>query len=469
MAEAPKYDLVVIGSGPGGYVAAIRAGQLGLKTAIIEKDDKFGGTCLHVGCIPTKDLLLSADVYDYVKNAKEFGIVAKDVSVDWPGIIARKTKVVTKLAKGVEFLLKKNKVEMIRGLAKIAGPGKISVTDPKGVTQEVTAKNIVLATGSEARMLPGLELDGKTLLTNKEILNLPAIPKSMVIIGAGAVGVEFASIFQRFGTKVTVLEMLPRAVPLEDEEISAELEKSLKHQGIAIQTQAKVAKVTKTATGVTLEYTVGDGKPQTLEAETCLVAVGRVPNTANLGLEKTRVKLERGFVKTNGFLQTYESGIYANGDIVANSPLLAHVASMEGIVAVTHAAGKHAEAINHRQIPNCTYTEPEVASVGLTERLAREAGHKVKIGKFPYAAVSKAAILGVREGFVKVVSDEKYGEILGVHIIGPRATETIAEAVMAMRLEGTVDDIAHTIHAHPTLAEAVGEAAHAAVDWPIHI
>ncbi len=469
MAEAPKFDLVVIGSGPGGYVAAIRSGQLGLKTAIIEKDDKWGGTCLHVGCIPTKDLLLSADVYDYVKNAKEFGIVAKDTGVDWPGIIARKTKVVTKLAKGVEFLLKKNKVEMIRGFAKIAGPGKISVSDSKGTTQEITAKNIVLATGSEARMIPGLEADGKTILTNKEILNLPAIPKSMVIIGAGAVGVEFASIFERFGTKVTVLEMLPRAVPLEDEEISAELEKSLKHQGIAIQTQAKVAKVTKTANGVTVEYTVADGKPQTLEAETCLVAVGRAPNTANIGLEKTKVKVERGFVKTNGFMQTDEPGIYAIGDIVANSPLLAHVASMEGIVAVTHAAGKHAEAINHRQIPNCTYTEPEVASVGLTERLAREAGHKVKIGKFPYMAVSKAAILGVREGFVKVVSDEKYGEILGVHIIGPRATETIAEAVMAMRLEGTVDDIAHTIHAHPTLAEAVGEAAHAAVDWPIHI
>jgi dihydrolipoamide dehydrogenase len=469
LAETPKYDLVVIGSGPGGYVAAIRAGQLGLKTAIIEKDDKFGGTCLHVGCIPTKDLLLSADVYDYVKNAKEFGIVAKDVSVDWPAILARKTKVVTKLAKGVEFLLKKNKVDLIRGLGKLSGPDKISVTDPKGAVQEITAKNIVLATGSEARMLPGLEPDGKTLLTNKEILSLPAIPKSMVIIGAGAVGVEFASIFQRFGTKVTVLEMLPRAVPLEDEEISAELEKSLKHQGIAIQTQAKVAKVTKTANGITVEYTVADGKPQTIEAETCLVAVGRAPNTANLGLEKTRVKLERGFVKTNGFLQTDEPGVYAIGDIVADSPLLAHVASMEGIVAVTHAAGKHAEPINHRQIPNCTYTEPEVASVGLTERLAREAGHKVKIGKFPYAAVSKAAILGAREGFVKVVSDEKYGEILGVHIIGPRATETIAEAVMAMRLEGTVDDIAHTIHAHPTLAEAIGEAAHAAVDWAIHI
>jgi len=469
LADALQYDLVVIGSGPGGYVAAIRSGQLGLKTAIVEKDDKFGGTCLHVGCIPTKDLLLNADVYDYFKNAKEFGIVCKEFSLDWPAILARKTKVVTKLAKGVEFLLKKNKVDMIRGLGKLSGPGKISVTDPQGAVREIAAKNIVLATGSEARLLPGLEADGKTVLTNKEILNLPAIPKSMVIIGAGAVGVEFASIFQRFGTKVTVLEMLPRAVPLEDEEISAELEKSLKHQGIAIHTRAKVAKVAKAANGVTVEYTVDDANPQTAEAETCLVAVGRAPNTANLGLEKTRVKLERGFVKTDGFMQTGEPGVYAIGDIVADSPLLAHVASMEGIVAVTHAAGKHAEPINHRQIPNCTYTEPEVASVGMTERQAREAGHKVKIGKFPYAAVSKAAILGAREGFVKVVSDEKFGEILGVHIIGPRATETIAEAVMAMRLEGTVDDIAHTIHAHPTLAEGMGEAAHAAVDWAIHI
>ncbi len=469
MAEAPAYDLVVIGSGPGGYVAAIRSGQLGLKTAIIEKDDKWGGTCLHVGCIPTKDLLLNADVYDYFKNAKEFGIVCKEFSLDWPAILARKTKVVTKLAKGVEFLLKKNKVDMIRGFAKLSGAGKISVTDPKGVVQDIAARNIVLATGSEARLLPGVEVDGKTIVTNKEILSLPAFPKSMIIIGAGAVGVEFASIFQRFGTKATVLEMLPRTVPLEDEEISAELEKSLKKQGIAMQTQAKVVSVAKTANGVKVEYAVGDAKSQTLEAETCLVAVGRAPNTANIGLEKTRAKLERGFVKTNGFMQTDEPGVYAIGDIVADSPLLAHVASMEGIVAVTHAAGKHAEPINHRQIPNCTYSEPEVASVGLTERQAREAGHKVKIGKFPYAADSKAAILGAREGFVKVVSDENYGEILGVHMIGPRATETIAEAVMAMRLEGTVDDIAHTIHAHPTLAEGMGEAAHAAVDWAIHI
>ncbi len=469
MAETPKYDLVVIGSGPGGYVAAIRAGQLGLKTAIIERDDKFGGTCLHVGCIPTKDLLLNAEVYDYFKNGKEFGIVCKEFTLDWPAMLARKTKVVTRLAKGVEFLLKKNKVDMIRGFGKLSGPGKITVTDPKGAAQEISAKNIVLATGSEARMLPGLEPDAKTVLTNKEILSLPALPKSMVIIGAGAVGVEFASIFYRFGTKITVLEMLPRVVPLEDEEISAELEKSLKHQGIAIQTHAKVAKVAKTGNGVTVEYTVGNANPQILEAETCLVAVGRAPNTASMGLEKTRVKLDRGFVQTDGFMQTAEPGVYAIGDIVAGRPLLAHVASMEGIVAVTHAAGKHAEPINPQQIPNCTYTEPEVASVGMTERQAREAGYKLKIGKFPYAAVSKAAILGAREGFIKVVSDERYGEILGVHIIGPRATETIAEAVMAMRLEGTVDDIAHTIHAHPTLAEGMGEAAHAAVDWAIHI
>ena len=469
MAEAPRYEVVVIGSGPGGYVAAIRSAQLGMKTAIVEKDEKFGGTCLHVGCIPTKSLLLNAEVYDYFKNAREFGIICKDFSFDWQAIMARKAKVVTKLSKGVELLLRKNHVDTVRGFAKLAGSGKISVTDSKGATQEVSAKNIVLATGSEARLLPGLEPDGKRILTNKEILSLPEIPKSLVIIGAGAVGVEFASIFHRFGSKVTVLEMLPRTVPLEDEEISAELEKSFRHQSIAIVTLAKVEKVAKTARGISVEYAVGDGKPQALEADVCLVAVGRAPNTANIGLEKTRVELERGFVKVNGTMQTDEPGVYAIGDIVAASPLLAHVASMEGIVAVTHAAGKPAEPINYRQIPNCTYCEPEIGSVGLTERQAREAGRKLKIGKFPFAAVSKAAILGAREGFVKVVSDERYGEILGVHIIGPRATETIAEAVMAMRLEGTVDDIAHAIHAHPTLAEALGEAAHAAVDWPIHI
>ncbi len=469
MAETAKYDIVIVGSGPGGYVAAIRAGQLGLKTLVVEKDDKLGGTCLHVGCIPTKDLLLNADVYDYFKNGKEFGIVSKEFSIDWAAIQARKTKVVTKLSKGIEFLFKKNKVETLQGYGRLAGPGRITVTDAKGQKRELQAAKVVLATGSEAKTFAGFEPDGKTILTNKEILALPALPKSMVIMGAGAVGVEFASIFHRFGVKVTILEMLPRAVPLEDEEISAELEKSFRHQGIALETQAKVEKATKTATGISVSYTRPDGKPQSIEAETLLVAVGRSPNTQNVGLEGTRAKLERGFLKVDPYMQTDEPGVYAIGDIVASSPLLAHVASREGIVAVTHAAGKPVEPINYGQIPNCTYCEPEVSSVGMTERQAREKGHKVRIGKFPFAANSKATILGAREGFVKVVSDEKYGEILGVHMIGPRVTEMIAEAVVAMRLEGTVEDLAYAIHPHPTLTEAVMEAAHAAHDWPIHI
>jgi dihydrolipoamide dehydrogenase len=460
---------VIIGSGPGGYVAAIRAGQLGLKTLVVEKDDKFGGTCLQVGCIPTKDLLLNAEVYDYFKNAKEYGIVCKEFSIDWAAIQARKAKVVTKLVKGIEFLFKKNKVENMQGYGRLTGPGRITVTDAKGQTQEIQAPKIVLATGSEAKTFPGFEPDEKTILTNKEILALEAIPGSMVIMGAGAVGVEFASIFHRFGTKVTILEMLPRAVPLEDEEISAELEKSFRRQGIAIETQAKVEKATKTANGVAVSYTGADGKSQAIEAETLLVAVGRSPNTQGVGLEKTRVKLERGFVKVDQYMQTDEPGVYAIGDIVANSPLLAHVASMEGIVAVTHAAGKPADPINYTQVPNCTYCEPEISSVGLTERQAREAGHKVRVGKFPFGGNSKASILGAREGFVRMVCDEKYGEILGVHMIGPRVTELVAEATVALRLEGTALDLSHAIHPHPTLSEAMMEAAHAAVDWAIHI
>jgi dihydrolipoamide dehydrogenase len=460
--------MVIIGSGPGGYVAAIRAGQLGLKTLIIEKDDKFGGTCLHVGCIPTKALLLNAEIYDYFKNAKEYGIVCKEFSIDWAAIQARKAKVVTKLAKGIEFLFKKNKVESMQGYGRLAGPGRITVTDAKGQTREIQAPKIVLATGSEAKTFPGFEPDGKTILTNKEILALKAIPRSLVVMGAGAVGVEFASIFHRFGTKVTILEMLRRAVPLEDEEISSELEKSFRRQGITIETQAKVEKATKTANGVAVSYIGADGKSQAIEAETLLVAVGRSPNTQGVGLEKTRVKLERGFVKVDQYMQTDEPGVYAVGDIVANSPLLAHVGSMEGIVAVTHAAGKPVEPINYTQVPNCTYCEPEISSVGLTERQAREAGHKVRVGKFPFAGNSKAGILGAREGFVKMVCDEKYGEILGVHMIGPRVTELVAEATVAMRLEGTALDLSHAIHPHPTLSEAMMEAAHAVEGLAIH-
>ncbi len=469
LADTAKYDLIVIGSGPGGYVAAIRAGQLGLRTALVERDERVGGTCLLVGCIPTKDLLLNAEVLDYFKNAKEYGIICKEFSVDWAAVQARKNRVVARLVKGVEFLLKKNHVEIVRGVGRLEGPGRVSVSDSKGQAREIQAAKIILATGSEAKTFPGFEPDGKSILTNKEILDLKGIPKSMVVMGAGAVGVEFASIFHRFGTQVTILEMLPRAVPLEDEEISAELEKAFRKQGIAVHTQAKVEKAAKTAKGVSVDYVGADGKPQKVEAEALLVAVGRAPNTQGMGLEKTRVKLERGFVQTNPYMQTDEPGVYAIGDIVANSLLLAHVGSMEGIVAATHAAGKPAEPINYHQIPNCTYTEPEISSVGLTENQARDAGHKVRVGKFPFAGNSKATILGAREGFVKIVSDEKFGEILGVHMIGPRVTELIAEAVVAMRLEGTAMDLTHAIHPHPTLSEAMLEAFHAVEDLPIHI
>jgi dihydrolipoamide dehydrogenase len=466
--ETPQYDFVVIGSGPGGYVAAIRAAQLGLKTAIVEKDDKFGGTCLHWGCIPTKALLFDAEVYDTFKNAREFGIECKQFALDWDAVQARKNKIVTKLAKGVEFLLKKNKVETIAGYGRLAGGGRISVTDAKGKTRKVQAASIVLATGSEAKMLPGLAADGKAVFTNKEVLGLKKIPKSMAIIGAGAVGVEFASIFSRLGTDVTLIEMLPRIVPLEDEEVSAELERAFRKQGIAIHTGAKVQEA-RSGRAASLTFEARDGKAVAIEAETLLVAVGRAPNTADVGLDKTRIQAERGFIPVDGFMRTAEPGLYAIGDIVASSPLLAHVGHAEGIVAATHAAGRPAEPINYQQVPNCTYCEPEVSSVGLTERQAREAGFKVKIGKFPFSANSKADILGVRAGFVKIVSDETYGEILGAHMIGPRVTEMIAEAVLALRLEATAEDLAHTIHPHPTLTEAVLEAAHAAHDWAIHI
>jgi dihydrolipoamide dehydrogenase len=469
LASAPEYDIAIIGSGPGGYVAAIRAGQLGMRTVLVEKDDKFGGTCLHVGCIPTKALLFNVEVYEYFRNAKEYGIDCKGFVLDWPSVQARKNKIVKRISKGVEFLLKKNRVETLQGYGRLAGPGRIAVTDGKGQAREVAAKNIILATGSEAKMLAGLVPDGKTILTNREVLDLEEIPKSMVVIGAGAVGVEFASIYHHLGTKVTILEMLPRAVPLEDEEISAELEKAFRKQGIAVYTQAKVEKATKTAKGVAVGFSTAEGKTQTLEAETLLLAVGRAPNTQELGLESTRVKMDRGFLQVDPYMQTDEPGVYAIGDVVAGSPLLAHVASREGIVAVTHAAGKEVEPIDYRQVPNCTYCEPEIASVGLTERQAREAGHAVRVGKFPFSANSKAGVLGTREGWVKIVSEERYGEILGVHMIGPRVTESIAEAVVAMRLEATALDLADTIHAHPTLAEAVREAAEGVYGMSIDI
>ena len=469
MTDPSRYDVVILGSGPGGYVAAIRAGQLGLKTAVVEKDPQLGGTCLHVGCIPTKALLFNAEVLDLFRNATAFGINCQGFSLDWAAVQARKDRIVRKLSKGIEYLFKKNKVEWITGRGSIAGPGSVEVETADGKTARVETKHIVLATGSEAKLLPGMEADEKAVLTNREVLDLKEIPKSMVIVGAGAVGVEFASLFSRFGTKVTLVEMLPRIVPLEDEEVSRELAKALEKQGIAVSSGATVSQVTHTGHTVAVGFSTSDGHEQQVQAEKLLVAVGRAPNTQGVGLENTRANVEKGFVKTNQFLQTEEPGLYAIGDIVAGSPLLAHVAEAEGIVAVTHASGKAVEPINYRQIPNCTYCEPQVASVGLSERQAREEGRAVKVGKFPFAANSKAAILGRGEGFVKIVSEEHYGEILGVHIIGPSATEMIAEAVMAMRLEGTVLDLAHTVHAHPTLSESMLEAAHAVHKMTINL
>ena len=454
---ADELDLVILGSGPGGYVAAIRAAQWGLRTAVVEKDDRLGGTCLNVGCIPTKALLFNAEVYDAVMRGKEFGIECGEVKLHFEAVQERTAKVILKHNKGLEYLFKKHRIEKVRGFGKLQGGGRIQVSGPDG-ERELRAKNIILATGSEASMLPGMEADEERVLTNRGILRLRERPQSLLIIGAGAVGVEFASIYHRFGSKVTVVEMLPRILPLADEEISRELEKSLKKQGIQVLTGARVKSLKKKGEAVEVEVTQGSAT-KTLQAQLALVAVGRKPNTANIGLEKTQVETERGFVKADKFMQTAEPGIYAIGDIVAGAPQLAHAASMEGIVAVGKICGKQVPPMNHRHVPDCIYSEPQVAGVGLTEAKAREEGYAVKVGKFPFLANSKASILGSHEGFVKLVCDEKYGEILGAHLIGPMVTEMIAEVALAMRLEVTVEDIMYTVHAHPTLSEALMDAA----------
>ncbi|MCS7023578.1 MAG: dihydrolipoyl dehydrogenase [Bryobacteraceae bacterium] len=454
-----SYDLVIIGSGPGGYSAAVRASQYGLKTAIIEKDPKLGGCCLHVGCIPTKALLHTAEIYTRMLHGAEEGLVCDNPRLDYPKVVDHKQKIVDKHAKGVEFLMRRGKIDVLRGYGKLLGKGKIELSTEKG-PQIIEAKNIILATGSEARMLPGLSPDD-TILTNIEILNLRTVPKSLLVIGAGAVGVEFASIFNRFGTKVTIVEMLPRLVPVEDEEVSKELERYFKKTGIRCETGAKTQDIQKTAAGVKATVTLSNGKTEVMEAEKILIAIGRRPNTDRIGLENTKIELDRGYVKVGPMQQTAEPGVYAIGDIVAGTPQLAHVATMEGMIAVAHIAGKPATPINKNRIPGATYTEPGIGSVGMTEAQAKAAGFKVKIGKFPFVGNSKASIVGLHDGFVKVVADEKFGEILGVHIIGYHAYELIAEAVAAMEAEATVDTMRNTIHAHPTLYEAVGEAFHA--------
>ncbi len=455
--EKVSYDLIVIGSGPGGYSAAIRAGQYGLKTALVEKQAKLGGTCLLVGCIPTKALLQTADVWERFVHADKEGIQCENPRLDYPKVKERKDGIVNKHSNGVGMLLKRAKVERISGYATLKGQGRVEVKSDAGV-QTLEAKNIIIATGSEARMLPGLQPDPETILTNIEILNLTEVPKNLIIIGAGAVGVEFASIFRRFGTEVVVIEMLPRIVPVEDEDVSKELDRAFRKQKIRVETGARAENIQKAGKCVRVTLTTKDGKQEQLEAEKLLVAVGRKPNTENIGLENTRVELDRGFIKVGPYQETGEPGIYAIGDVVAGTPQLAHVATMEGMIAVAHMAGKPATPINKNRIPGCTYTEPGIGSVGLTEAQARAQGFQVRVGRFPFAGNSRATILGKHEGFIKVVSDEKYGEILGVHIIGPEAFELIAEAVTAMNAEATVQTMMQTIHAHPTLYEAVGEA-----------
>lgn len=403
------YDVVVVGSGPGGYSAAVRAGQYGLKTALIERQPRLGGTCLLVGCIPTKSLLHSADVWDYFKNPEAQGIECKDARLNYPRILDKKNKIVAKHSKGIEFLMRKNKVEIIRGNAKLLGGGRIEVTSDLG-SKTVQGSNIILATGSEARMLPGLQPDGNLILTNIEILDMAAIPKTIGIIGAGAVGVEFASIFSRFGAKVTILEMLPRAVPVEDEEISKELEKVFKKAGIRIETGAKAENIRRNAASVSLDVTLANGNKEAMEFDKLLVAVGRKPNTEGCGLENTKAEIDRGFVKVNYAQQTAEPHLYAIGDVVAGTPQLAHVATAEGMIAVASIAGKPINPINRNRIPGATYTDPGIGSVGLTEAQARAQGFKVKVGKFPFVGNSKATILDKHDGFVKVIADERFGK-----------------------------------------------------------
>ncbi len=463
------YDVAIIGSGPGGYTAAIRGGQLGLKVALIEKTPKLGGTCLHVGCIPTKALLFNAEIWDHLKHAADYGIDGIGTpTLNWANVLKRKDAIVTKHTKGLEFLMKKNKVTVISGYGRLTGPAlngmhTVALSDVgEGAATELKAKHVILATGSEAKTIFGLAPDDR-ILTNIEMLSVPEPPKSLIVIGAGAVGMEFSSIFRSFGTEVTLVEFLPRVVPVEDEEISKEITRLFKKRGIDINTGANVEKIEKTETAVKVTWTGANGKAVEKEAEKVLVAVGRAPRTDNVGIEKTKIELDRGFVKVNEAQETAEPGVFAVGDIVAGLPQLAHVAGMSGIVAVTRIAGRTFRPVRRDRIPGATYTEPQIGSVGLTEAQAREKGYEVKVGKFPFAGNSKATILGNHDGFVKIVADAKYGEILGVHILGPQATELIAEAVAVLELEGTVEELMFTIHAHPTLAESMLDA-YAAVE-----
>jgi dihydrolipoamide dehydrogenase len=453
------FDVVVVGGGPAGYTCAIRASQYGLKAALIDANDRLGGTCLLWGCIPTKAMLFTAEIWDHLKHADRYGIDVTETKLNWKAVLARKDDVITRHTKGLDFLMKKNKITTFKGYGRLTGGAKdgihsVEVKQADGKIQQVKAKKVVLATGSDARMLPGYTAD-ETIMTNYEILKIDQMPKSLVVIGSGAVGVEFASIFKSFGAEVTILEVLPRVVPAEDEDIGKELLRLYKKRGFDVNLSVKDTKIEKNKDGALVSFTDANGKPQTRQAEKVLIAVGRAPRTYDVGLDKTNIKPDRGFLMTNEWMETTEPGVYAIGDIVGGLPQLAHVGSMAGLVVAARMAGKFAKPVNRTRIPGCTYCDPQIASVGLTEAQAKEKGFQVKVGKFPFVGNSKATILDAHDGFVKVVSDAKYGEILGVHIIGPYATEIIAEAVTALELEATVEEMMFTIHAHPTVAEAL--------------
>ncbi len=459
---AQNYDVTVIGSGPGGYVAAIRCAQLGLKTAIVEKDARLGGTCLLRGCIPTKALLESAHLYEKMQESSKFGIKATGVEVDFPAVQKYRAKTVTTNSKGVSFLMRKNKIDVIAGHGRIAGKGKVTVTAADGTVTEIACKSTIIATGSVCKDMPFIEMDHKRTVNSDDILEISEIPKSLVVMGAGAVGSEFASVYASFGTKVTIIEYMDHLLPIEDEAISVELGKAFKKRGIDVMTASKVTKVDLVAEGVKVSVEPRDGgAAQVIDADMLLVAVGRAAVTGDVGLDTVGITTDdRGMITVDDHCRTSAEGVYAIGDVIA-TPWLAHVASHEGVLVAEAIAGNDVHPINYDHTPNCTYSFPEVASVGLTEKKAIERGHKVKVGTFPFTANGKARIMGEPEGLVKIISDEAHDELLGVHVIGPKATELIAEMVLGLELETTVEEIAHAMHPHPTLSEAMGEAAHA--------
>lgn len=460
------YDLVIIGSGPGGYVGAIRAGQLGLHVALVEKDAFFGGTCLHRGCIPAKSLLHDAAVFAQTLKALEFGVVAENVRLDFGKVQSRKNDVVKRLAQGVAHLLKKNKVETMQGFGRLAAKDRVEVQKPDGSTVQLQARYIMLATGSVPKSLPGLEVDGERVINSDHVLALESVPRSMVILGAGAVGVEFASAFARFGCEITLVEVLERILPLEDADSSKELERALRKQ-MKIHTATRFESVERTDSGVRVQARKPSGEMMSLEAEKLLVSVGRMPLTEGLGLDTVGVRLERGFVLVDEFLRTSVPAIYAIGDLVP-TPAYAHTASSEAVLVAEQVAGRTVRPLVYDHTPNCTYCDPEVASVGLTEVEARKRGFDVKTGKFPLSVLGKVMIMGERHGMVKIVADAKHHELLGVHIVGPHATDLIAEACIALTSEATVEEFVATIHAHPTVSEGIKEAAESVFGSAIH-